>query len=242
MEAGAELPAELGSVDVKAAAESSAKRHAFTETAGSHQAGDAADVPGDAPGAAQGQRDNAWGSSRGSLNDVSVAVARGAKGASHACLQVVAERLHAAVQGWERAFGQRLGAAEAGPPAARAGGWLQVVLRVIGKGSCEQGAAVCLCACATCADRGASSGEAGTGKAGNGTDACACVGSGDGRVVGFVTSAACPALGGWVGGRATLSAAAVGAARGEGLEAAWRRCLYILNPYAPACRRRVAVL
>jgi len=66
-------------------------------------------------------------------------------------------------------------------------------------------------------------------------------------VVGFVTTAVSPAMVGWVGGLAVVSVAAVGGAveagsDGAGGAASWQQRLYIINPYAAARRRRVAVV
>eukprot|EP00892_Ulva_mutabilis_P000152 jgi/Ulvmu1/10137/UM006_0091.1 len=192
------------------------------------------------------------------LRNAHAAIAADAPVASQACVQRLAERLHAAVCGWEAVFGRGSrdghgGVSEARGRHADAGDWQwrQVVLRVRGKGSCEEGAAVCLSLCSTTGS--GSSVAAGANRGGGEKAGCGGESSAEGRVIGFVTSAADPAVGGWAGGRAVVSLAQTCRDAGGDAEAVdgempvtrewnWRGHLYVLNPYSPTCRRSVDVL
>lgn len=182
------------------------------------------------------------------LEAAQAAVATGAPAASHACVQRLAQRLHAAALGWGRVFagaaadGALSGSASRSAQRGRgAGGWMRVKLKVVGKGACESGAAVCMCECSVCSGPGSADLAGGVRDAGR----CGCADVAQGRVVGFVTTAVSPRMAGWVGGQAVLSEDAVGAQR-EGVvdgggAVPWQARLYVVNPYAASCRRSVVM-
>lgn len=161
------------------------------------------------------------------------AVAKGAPRASWKCMRVLVGRLHAAVRGWDVTLGAAAASRrESGTETA--GGWMRVRLRVAAKGACESGAAVCLCDCTECLNGAGVDGGPGSG---------CCGEPGRGVVIGFITTTVSPAMAGWGGGLATVSAAAVGAAADGASSgaASWLQRLYIINPYAASTRRPVAV-